>query len=170
MKSLVRISLGTILLVALMAFSLPGVNRSSSQKDATDQKATSADQKTSEAQQPSPPYFKSEKAAEPLPSTLPPLKFAGRPVVVAAYTIARKIPKVLAQQPCFCGCDEHFKHRSLLDCYTSDHTAGCGVCVKETFLTWEMARQHRTPAQIRAAILRGDWKNVDLNHPPEVKP
>jgi hypothetical protein len=157
--------------IAFLAMEPPRAEKSSSQGRAEKSKAHDSNGKTPDnSTQPGPPYFESAKAAEPLPPTLPPSRFAGRPVVVTAYTIATKIPKVLAQQPCYCGCDEHFKHRSLLDCYTSDHTAGCGVCVKVTFLTWEMTRQHKTPAQIRAAILRGEWKNVDLNHPPVVTP
>lgn len=170
MKPLVRISVGTISLVVLLAFSLPGANQSASQEPAQGSQGASATQNSGDSQQHPPPFFNSTKAAEPLPDLLPPSQFKGKPVVVTAYTIAHRIPKVLAQQPCYCGCDEHFKHRSLLDCYTSDHTAGCAVCVKETFFVWEMTRQHKTPAQIRAAIMRGDWKNVDLNHPPEVTP
>lgn len=170
MKSLARISLGALLLVALMALALPGVNRSASQKPAKDSQAKSADEKSSDSQQHPPPFFKNDKDAEPLPKLLPPSQFKGKPVVVAAYTIAHKIPKVLAQQPCYCSCNLFFGHRSLLDCFASDHTAGCATCVKETFFAWEMTCQHKTPAQIRAAILRGDWKNVDINHPPVATP
>ena len=117
-----------------------------------------------------PPYYKSVKAAEPLPPVLPASRFAGRPVVVRAYEIAAKIPKVLAQEPCYCGCDRHFGHHSLLDCYASDHTAGCAVCVQEAFLAYELHKQGKTPAQIRAAIMRGDWRGVDINRPPDLKP
>jgi hypothetical protein len=117
-----------------------------------------------------PPYYKNVKAAEPLPPVLPASRFAGRPVVVCAYQIAARIPKVLAQEPCYCGCDRHFGHHSLLDCYASDHTAGCAVCVQEAFLAYELHKQGKTPAQIRAAIMRGDWRAVDINHPPELRP
>ena len=99
-----------------------------------------------------------------------PKLLAGRRVVVRAYEIAAKIPKVLAQEPCYCGCDRHFGHHSLLDCYASDHTAGCAVCVQEAFLAYELHKQGKTPAQIRAAIMRGDWRGIDLNHPPELRP
>jgi Protein of unknown function with PCYCGC motif len=120
------------------------------------------------SKEPVPPYFKSAKAAQPLPAVLPASRFEGRPVVVRAYEIAGKIPKVLVQEPCYCGCDVHFGHHSLLDCYASDHTAGCAVCVKEAFLAYEMTKLGKSPAQIREAIIRGDWKQVDLNHPPEL--
>jgi hypothetical protein len=49
--------------------------------------------------------------------------FRDYPAVARAYQIASQIPGVIAQQPCFCYCDK-FGHRSLLDCYASDHGAG----------------------------------------------
>jgi uncharacterized protein with PCYCGC motif len=169
MNSLVRIFVATSLLIGLLAFSLTGPDPTA-QESAKGSPRASAPAKSNQPEKPVPPYYKSAKAAGPLPATLPPSHFADRPVVVTAYTIAQKIPKVLVQQPCYCGCDKHFGHHSLLDCYTSEHTAGCGICVKETFLTWEMTRQHKTPAQIRAAIMRGDFNSVDINHPPTVAP
>ncbi len=167
MKSLIRVIVGSIFLLALFAFSLPGPDPTA-QESKSSQAAKAAAESSS--QKPVPPYFKSAKAAEPLPALLPPSQFADRPVVVAAYTIAHKIPRVLAQQPCYCGCDKHFGHRSLLDCFASAHTAGCATCVRETFFTWEMTRQHKTPAQIRAAIIHGEFNSVDINHPPDVAP
>jgi len=113
--------------------------------------------------QATPPYHKNRKAAKPLPRLLPASNFSDRPVVARAYQIASEIPFVLAQQPCYCGCDKVFGHSSLLDCYASSHTAGCGICVKETFLAFQMTKQGKTPAKIREAIVRGDWKNVDIN-------
>jgi hypothetical protein len=69
-----------------------------------------------------PPYFESAEAAQPLPATLSPERF-GNPVVRHAYRVAKGIPPVVAQQPCYCHCDK-FGHRSLLDCFASDHGAG----------------------------------------------
>ncbi|HET7841812.1 MAG TPA: CYCXC family (seleno)protein [Terriglobia bacterium] len=169
MKSLIRILVCTTFLLVLAAFSLPGPDPTA-QQSAPGARSASATPKSNQPEKPVPPYYKSAKAAEPLPATLQPSQFADRPVVVTAYTIAKKMPKVLVQQPCYCGCDKHFGHHSLLDCYTSEHTAGCGICVKETFFAWEMTRQHKTPAQIRAAIIRGDFNSVDINHPPDVAP
>ena len=51
-----------------------------------------------------PHYFATAEAAKPLPRTLEPTGFSNREVV-AAYSAAKKIPKVLAQQPCSCHCD-----------------------------------------------------------------
>jgi len=71
----------------------------------------------------SPPFRQSVGAAEQLPKTLPPERFASQPVAARAYRIAAQIPAVLAQQPCYCGCDA-IGHGSLLDCFTTDHGAG----------------------------------------------
>jgi hypothetical protein len=69
-----------------------------------------------------PPFFESEEVAKPMPATLSPASFSN-PSVGRAYRVAREIPKVLAQQPCYCYCDK-FGHRGLLDCYRDNHGAG----------------------------------------------
>jgi len=109
-----------------------------------------------------PSYHKTAKDAKPLPRLLPPSTFSDRPLVARAYQIASEIPLVLAQQPCYCRCDKAFAHSSLLDCFASSHTAGCGICIAETFLAFQMTKQGKTPAQIRAAIIRGDWKRAEI--------
>ncbi len=70
-----------------------------------------------------PPYRESASAAKPLPELLAAAYFRNFPLVARAYQIASEIPEVIAQQPCYCYCDK-FGHRSLLDCYASDHGAG----------------------------------------------
>jgi hypothetical protein len=70
-----------------------------------------------------PPYFESAEAAKPFPPLVPAAYYRRTPVVAQAYEIASEIPQVLVQQPCYCYCDKS-GHRSLLDCYTSDHAAG----------------------------------------------
>jgi Protein of unknown function with PCYCGC motif len=171
MRTLGRIAAWALVVITFLAMAPPRTEQSSKQQNPDNPGSRKSREKTSSSpKEMVPPYFKSAKAAEPLPATLPPSRFAGRPIVVAAYTIAKKIPKVLAQQPCYCGCNWEFDHHCLLDCYASDHTAGCATCVKEAFFAYEMTKQHKTPAQIRAAIIHGDWKDVDMNHPPEVAP
>jgi hypothetical protein len=59
--------------------------------------------------------------ATALPKTLGPSLFKGK--AKQAYQIAREIPQVLAQMPCFCEC-EAFGHENLLDCFIDDHGAG----------------------------------------------
>ena len=75
------------------------------------------------ATRPVPPYHASAEAAKPFPQLVPAEYFRDYPVVARAYRIAAAIPGVIAQQPCFCYCDK-IGHRSLLDCYASDHGAG----------------------------------------------
>lgn len=108
-----------------------------------------------------PPYFNSAEAAKPFPRLLPASYFRNRPIVARAYQIAHQIPGVLAQQPCYCYCDRA-GHRSLLDCYASDHGARCLNCIKEAFLAAQLTKQGKKPAQIRDAIIRGEWRTVDL--------
>ena len=65
-----------------------------------------------------------EKSIDPktgLARTLDPNLFKGR--ARRAYQIAREIPEVLAQVPCFCEC-EVFGHENLLDCFIDEHGAG----------------------------------------------
>jgi hypothetical protein len=65
-----------------------------------------------------------EKSIDPktgLPKTLDPRLFKSR--ARQAYQIAREIPEVLAQMPCFCEC-EAFGHENLLDCFIDQHGAG----------------------------------------------
>jgi hypothetical protein len=65
-----------------------------------------------------------EKSINPktgLPRTLDPNLFRGKAKI--AYEVAREIPEVLAQMPCFCEC-EAFGHENLLDCFIDNHGAG----------------------------------------------
>ncbi len=89
--------------------------------------AETARQPTSAVQsptmRPSPPFHKDPENAKPFPRLVPASYFRSQPLVARAYRIASAIPEVLAQQPCYCYCDQH-GHGSLLDCYASDHGAG----------------------------------------------
>ncbi len=65
-----------------------------------------------------------ERSIDPqtgLPKTLDPHHFRGK--AKQAYQIAKDIPGVLAQMPCFCDCDV-FGHENLLDCFIDQHAAG----------------------------------------------
>lgn len=116
-----------VVLVAAVAVSLFLANRSS----APNPSEREAPQASMPAPSPTPaaapvervpPYHLSAEAAQPYPRTLSPTLFA-IPAVARAYETARRIPGVLAQQPCYCWCDK-FGHGSLLDCYATDHGAG----------------------------------------------
>ena len=79
-----------------------------------------------------------------------------------AYELAAKIPKVIHQQPCYCYCDRGMGHTSLHSCFSGTHGAQCGTCLKELYYSYTMHKQGKTARQIRAGIIRGDWKQVDL--------
>jgi hypothetical protein len=108
------------------------------------------------------PKFHAEAPRGVLPDTLDPTQFSAA-MVQNAYSVAAKIRKLLYQQPCYCHCDQSQGHGSLLDCFAGKHGSGCNVCMGEDFYTYEQSHQNKTAAQIRAGIIRGDWKTVDLN-------
>ena len=85
------------------------------------------------------------------------------PYQTHAYELAAKIPKVLYQQPCYCYCDRSMGHKSLHSCFSSTHGAECETCLKELYYTYTMNKQGKTARQIRAGIIKGDWKLIDLD-------
>ena len=109
-----------------------------------------------------PSYFASAEAAQPYPATLPPSQFP-HPIIARAYQVAREIPGTLAQQPCYCFCYKTAGHRGLLDCYADLHGSACSVCIQEALLAEKLHKEGRSAAQIREAIIRGDWRSVELN-------
>jgi hypothetical protein len=40
--------------------------------------------------------------------------------------------------------------------------------MKEAFYAFGMSRQKKTPAQIRDGVIRGEWKQIDLQNPAPV--
>lgn len=65
-----------------------------------------------------------EKIKDPkteLPKTLDPNLIKGKDK--EGYQVAREIPEILAQLPCFCGC-EAVGHENLLDCFIDEHGVG----------------------------------------------
>ncbi len=79
-----------------------------------------------------------------------------------AYELAAKIPVVLHQQPCYCYCDRGMGHNSLHSCFEGTHGAECSVCLKELYYSYSMHKKGKTAAQIRQGIIKGEWKEVDL--------
>ena len=72
-----------------------------------------------------------------------------------AYTAAREIPAVLNQLYCWCHCREStiFHHRSLLECFESDHASQCSICMGEATLAYDMVKRGVTDVrQIQDAI------------------
>src|ERR1700683_5280977 len=107
------------------------------------------------------PAYHSEVPSGPMPATLAHETFTDV-TVQNAYALAAKIKKVLHQQPCYCYCDRHAGHGSLLDCYTGKHAAECGGCLREGLYAYEQTKKGKTAAQIREGIEKGDWRTVDM--------
>jgi hypothetical protein len=81
---------------------------------------------------------------------------------VHAYELAEKIPNVIHQLPCYCYCDRQ-GHKSLRTCYEGTHAAHCSTCLKELYYAFQQTKLKKTPAQIRAGIIHGDWQQIDLD-------
>jgi hypothetical protein len=106
-----------------------------------------------------PPFFATAAAAEPLPAVLESRMF-DEPRIQSAYAMARQKPAILAQQPCYCGCDRQ-GHRSLLDCFKSEHAAKCSICIREANYAREQDANGKCAVDIRNNIIRTDWKSLE---------
>jgi hypothetical protein len=69
-----------------------------------------------------------------------------------AYIVARDHPELLAQLDCYCGCEQHEGHKNLLDCFRTNHGAGCDICVGEAVTAGQMLSQGTPVDQIREAL------------------
>ena len=107
------------------------------------------------------PSYHAYALKPPTPATMDPKQFPDA-LNRNVYGLAAKIKPVLYQQPCYCYCDRNAGHKSLLDCYASEHGSQCDICQKEAVLAYQQTQKGKTSAQIRAAIIRGDWKSVDM--------
>jgi len=84
------------------------------------------------------------------------------PYQTKAYELAAKIPVLLHQQPCYCHCDR-MGHNSLRSCFEGTHGAQCDTCLKELFYAYEQSKKGKTATQIRQGIIKGEWKQVNLD-------
>ena len=74
--------------------------------------------------------------------------------VVPAYEVARKYPRTLDRLHCFCECQESMihRHKTLLTCFTNDHAAGCGICLREALMAAELKEKGMPDDQIENTI------------------
>lgn len=142
---------GTIFGLALGLALIPYSANSKTPQDPNSKQSASEDQV---------PAFHAQPPTGELPATMEPDLFTD-PVVQNAYAVAAKVKKALYQQPCYCHCDRSQGHKSLLDCFASKHGSGCGTCIYEDFYAYEQSRKGKSAAQIRAGIIKGEWKTVD---------
>jgi Protein of unknown function with PCYCGC motif len=95
------------------------------------------------------------------PDTLDPKQFPDARTQ-KIYALAAKVKPVLYQQPCYCRCDREVGHTSLLDCFGDNHGSICDVCKKEAVYSYQQTKLGKSPGEIRAGIMAGKWKQVDL--------
>lgn len=155
MQAVKKIFGGLILLVlaiGLVAVPQPASSNSQQAMPAMDMPQSGANEPV--------PSFHSQPPTDALPPTMNPQAF-DQPLIMNAYTVAARIKKVLYQEPCYCHCDRSQGHGSLLDCFVSKHGSGCDICINEAFYSSEQTHKGKTPAQIRAGIIKGEWQSVD---------
>jgi len=70
----------------------------------------------------------------------------------AAYQVAKDIPEVLEQLPCFCGCMTGFGHKNNLFCFKDQHGAACTMCQDIALEARKMHDQGMSIAQIQDHI------------------
>ena len=78
--------------------------------------------------------------------------YQGYPRVQAVYKQAARIPEVLDGLHCYCECGQHSGHYSLLDCFKSDHGAGCDICLTSVAMAYDLNKDGKSLDEIRAAI------------------
>jgi len=90
--------------------------------------------------------------------------------VVPAYEAALKYPETLDRLHCFCECQESMTHRhkTLLTCFTTDHAAGCGICLREALMAAQMKEKGLPDDQIEntvESIFKTDGHRPTQGHP-----
>ena len=100
----------------------------------------------------------------PLPTTISPGEFPKNKAAFVAYCMARKIPDLLYQLPCYCGCDTAEGHASLLDCFVTKHGELCHTCQAEVFSSFELQKLGRNAAELRQAFENRAFLDFDFDH------
>lgn len=94
-----------------------------------------------------------------MPAVMSSSAFAGYPRIQETYRMAAEIPHVLDGLHCYCECDDHSGHYSLLDCFRDEHGAGCDICLTEAQIAYRMTKEGRSLEEVRGEIdrLYGDY-------------
>lgn len=108
------------------------------------------------------PAYHSQAPSTALPNTMNPNQFKD-PIAQACYRRAAEIRSALYQMPCYCHCDRHFHHKSLLGCYVSNHASVCDICQKEMLYTYEELKKGTSIQDIRQGIIAQKWTSIDLD-------
>ena len=91
--------------------------------------------------------------------TLSPSSFTGD--AAKAYQAAQEIPEVLDSLYCYCDCEKHSGHKSLLSCYVDEHALNCDICIYEALMAYELHKKGESMDAIRKAI---DERFAHLSH------
>jgi hypothetical protein len=98
-----------------------------------------------------PAYSETAPDISSLPPTLSPELFTGNKKL--AYQVAKEIPQVLAQLPCYCHCDRGHGHKSLHSCFESEHGENCGICIGEALMAHSLKKRGVNVTEIRKQII-----------------
>jgi hypothetical protein len=79
-------------------------------------------------------------------------RYEAYPRIEQVYSLVAAVPMIVDGIYCYCRCVEHSGHYSLLDCFASDHAAGCDVCLSEAAMAHQMTQDGNDLKAIRAAI------------------
>lgn len=71
---------------------------------------------------------------------------------MAAYQVAKDIPEILEQLPCFCGCDMHFSHKNNLWCFSDMHGSACDMCEEIALTASDLHKKDYPVAKIKQII------------------
>jgi hypothetical protein len=76
------------------------------------------------------------------------------PEASLGYRIAYEIPATLDLLHCFCECKESpvFRHKTLLTCFTDNHAAGCGICLREALMAADLKKQGVPDVEIEPLV------------------
>jgi hypothetical protein len=68
------------------------------------------------------------------------------PKAKEAYQVAKDIPEVLKELPCFCGCMRSHGHKNNLFCFMDEHGSACEICED---IAIDAKRMHNNGATIK---------------------
>lgn len=83
---------------------------------------------------------------------VPASRYEAYPRVAETYRMVAAVPMLVDGVYCYCHCDEHSGHHSLLDCFASDHGARCDICLSEAVMVYQMSRDGHDLEAIRKEI------------------
>ena len=104
-----------------------------------------------------PAYHTTAPELARLAPTLSPELFTGNEKL--AYQVAKQIPQILAQLPCYCHCDRGHGHKSLHSCFESAHGENCGICIGEALMAHTLHKRGVSVIEIRKQIIAAYGKS-----------